>query len=138
MTSGTFLTISRMTSRAPGTVIVTSMIGLPPWATSSTAKRASSADEVLIEGTRPTSSTRFRRSSLFMAEALPQGPAGRNSRRLDRSDFLHSIIVPAIQISSDRRRYAPGVGGGRLRREAAQKHVSQKKKSRKVQDGKGF
>src|SRR5215469_4718436 len=84
MTPGTVRTISRMTSRAPGTVMVTSIMGMPPWATSSTAKRASSADEVLIEGTRPTSSTRFLRSSLFMAEALPKGPAGGDSRRRGR------------------------------------------------------
>src|SRR3974377_584734 len=79
MTWGEVLTISRMTSSAPGTVMVTSIMGMPPWATSSTAKRASSADAVRIEGTRPTSSTRFRSSSLLMAEALLEGPAGGDS-----------------------------------------------------------
>src|SRR5215469_2495933 len=129
MTPGTVRTISRMTSRAPGTVMVTSIMGMPPWATSSTAKRASSADEVLIEGTRPTSSTRFLRSSLFMAEALPKRPAG----GAVGSDYLVSIIEPRAEISSDSCGYVAGMEDDTLRQEAAKKHVTQKKKSAKAE-----
>src|SRR5215469_16094740 len=130
MTPGTVRTISRMTSRAPGTVMVTSIMGMPPWATSSTAKRASSADEVLIEGTRPTSSTRFLRSSLFMAEALPKGPAAETPGGAVGSDFLVSIIEPGAEISSDRCGYVPGMEDDTLRQEAAKKQCHPEKEKR--------
>src|SRR5215472_1910920 len=59
-----------MTSMAPGTVMVTSIIGIPPRAISSTAKRASSPDEVRITGTIPTSSTLARRVALSIDDLL--------------------------------------------------------------------
>ncbi|MGA8617776.1 MAG: hypothetical protein WB660_04565 [Candidatus Sulfotelmatobacter sp.] len=52
-TSSMVLASSEITSSAPGTVMVISTIGIPPWQTASAAKRASWEEEARITGTIP-------------------------------------------------------------------------------------
>src|ERR1035441_6113833 len=74
-----------MTSTAPGTVMVTSTMGMPPSQTASAANRASSAEYRRTAGIMPISSIRARTSSLVI------GSLGYNERA---SGSLGSQQVP--------------------------------------------
>src|SRR5437667_4054599 len=61
---------SRITSTAPGTVIVISTIGIPPWQTASDAINASREDDARTTGTTPISAIRSRTFCLFISPAV--------------------------------------------------------------------
>ena len=74
------LTRSLMTSIAPGTVIVTSTIGMPPAQTASAACLAWVAEEARTIGTIPMSRIRLRISSCVIRSKASNG-RGRRDRR---------------------------------------------------------
>src|SRR6266851_875406 len=84
-----FFTSSRMTSTAPGTVMVISTIGMPPWQTASAATHASPGDDARTTGTIPISMIRSRTFCLSIGVHLFSGTSA--SARNARSDSLHHL-----------------------------------------------
>src|SRR5262249_33977084 len=78
----------RITSTAPGTVMVISTIGIPPRAIASAARRASSPEAERITGTIPTSTIRWKTSALSIAFLVRISPT---SSRDTRVNALHHL-----------------------------------------------
>src|SRR6266851_6827993 len=84
-----FFTSSRMTSTAPGTVMVISTIGMPPWQTASAATHASPGDDARTTGTIPISMIRSRTFCLSIGVHLVSGTS--SSARDACSNTLHHL-----------------------------------------------
>src|ERR1700674_3258576 len=84
-----FFASSRMTSRAPGTVMVISTMGMPPRRTASAAIRASPGDDARTTGTIPISMIRSRTFCLSIGGHLSSGTS--SSARDARSDSFHHL-----------------------------------------------
>src|SRR5580704_8596375 len=80
---------SRITSTAPGTVIVISTMGMPPRQTASAAIRASLGDDARMTGTIPISMIRSRTLCLSIGDHLSSGAC--SSARDARTDSLHHL-----------------------------------------------
>src|SRR5271157_2353181 len=104
-----------MTSTAPGTVMVTSTIGIALSLTASAANRASSAVDTRIAGMIPISTIRARISSLvirsFWYNGSANGRLGRGSKQVPRSHRLAKLLQ-CSQVSGHR--LAVGQLGGAI------------------------
>src|SRR5258708_31102514 len=78
-----------MTYRAPGTVMVISTMGMPPWHTASAAIRASSGEDARTTGTIPISMIRSRTFCLSIGVHLVSGTS--SSARDACSNTLHHL-----------------------------------------------
>src|SRR2546422_4520704 len=100
---------SRITSTAPGTVIVISTIGIPPWQTASDAINASREDDARTTGTTPISAIRSRTFCLFISPAVCSW-----STRDARPDAFHYLddFLKGGHIGISRRSHGECAVGG--------------------------
>src|SRR5580658_4456702 len=128
-----FFTSSRITSSAPGTVIVLSTIGLPPSQTASSARHASRAEPARTTGTIPISRMRSRTFCLSIAVTRSENSSTRDARS-DSFHHLQNFLQRSHRsISRSRHRQRPmrrATLDGSLRIVSRQKTINQPRRKR--------